>query len=75
MKTTMTLVALTSVLTIGLATTTWASPPGKGPIGDGSRKPTAQSGTTSSAQHKALKRTVRTGPPGKGWFSSGPAAE
>lgn len=29
MKTTMKLVAITSILTIGLATTTWASPRGK----------------------------------------------
>ena len=53
MKTTSKLTAIVSAFSIMLAGTLSASPPGKGPIGDRSHKPTAQGGTTSSAQHKA----------------------
>jgi hypothetical protein len=63
MKTTKKVTAIMSAFSIILAGTLSASPPGKGPIGDRAKKPTAQGGTTSSAQHKVLKRT---GPPGKG---------
>lgn len=67
MRTTSKLTAFVSAFSIILAGTLSASPPGKGPIGDRSHKPTAQDGSTSSAQHKGLKRT---GPPGKGMVRS-----
>jgi hypothetical protein len=68
MKTTTKVTTIVSAFSIILAGTLSASPPGKGPIGDRSHKPTAQSSTTSSPQHKILKRT---GPPGKGMIRSG----
>lgn len=62
---------IVSAFSIVLAGTLSASPPGKGPIGDRTHKPTAEGGTASSAQPKVLKRT---GPPGKGMVRSGLAA-
>lgn len=62
---------IVSAFSIVLAGTLSASPPGKHPGGDRSHKPTAEGGSTSSTQHKVLKRT---GPPGKGMVRSGLAA-
>ena len=56
MKTTMKLVAITSILTIGLATTTWASPPSKLSYeGPGYMNPSNYRASSSPSDHVWFK--------------------